>query len=99
MQYRFQFRRYRLPLRAAVRTAHGLWTEREGVIVRLEDEAGIVGFGEAAVIPWFGTETADEAEAACRELGEKVDDARLDAVPVRLRCLRNALAAARERKA
>jgi O-succinylbenzoate synthase len=95
VQYRFQFHRYRLPFRATVRTAHGAWSEREGVIVRLEDEHGAIGFGEAAVIPWFGTETADEAEAACRELGATVDDARLDAVPVRLRCLKNALAAAR----
>ncbi len=96
MNYRFQFRRYRLPFRAAVRTAHGVWAEREGVIVRLEphDSKG-AGFGEAAVIPWFGTETVDEVEAACRELGEKVDDARLDAVPARLCCLRNALASAR----
>ncbi|HEX2851931.1 MAG TPA: o-succinylbenzoate synthase [Opitutaceae bacterium] len=94
MRYLFQFRRYRLPFRAAVRTAHGIWAEREGVIVRLETEAGAVGYGEAAVIPWFGTETADEAEAACRELGNKVDDERLTSVPERLVCLRNALAAA-----
>ena len=103
MNYLFQFRRYRLALRAPVRTAHGVWTERVGVIVRLEDEArstgsgqaGAVGYGEAAVIPEFGTETVDEVEAACRELGAKVDDARLNAVPLRLGCLRNALASAR----
>src|SRR4051812_4700468 len=65
----FQFRRYRLPLRAPVRTAHGVWMERDGVLVRLENEAGAVGYGEAAVIPWFGTETADEAAEACRALG------------------------------
>jgi O-succinylbenzoate synthase len=102
VNYRFQFRRYRLPLRVAVRTAHGVWAEREGIVVRLEGHSSpgagqgrLVGFGEAAVIPWFGTETADEAEAACQELGEKVDAARLASVPVRLRCLRNALASAR----
>ena len=95
MKYRFQFRRYRLPFRAVVRTAHGAWTEREGVMVRLEDEGGRAGFGEAAVMPWFGTETADAAEAACREIGEWVDGARLESVPVGLRCLRNAITAAR----
>lgn len=95
MSYRFSFRRYRLPLRAAVRTAHGGWTVRDGVIARLEHEAGGVGYGEAAVIPWFGTETADEVDAACRELGEKVDEERLASVPVRLGCLRNALTSAR----
>ena len=94
VSYLFQFRRYRLPLRAPVRTAHGVWTEREGVIVRVENEARAVGHGEAAVIPWFGTETADEAEAACRELGGKIDAGRIAAVPAKLGCLRNALAAA-----
>ncbi len=103
MEYRFQFRRYRLALRTPVRTAHGQWTEREGVIVRLESDAratgsgqvGAVGYGEAAAIPWFGTETVDDAEAACRELGEKVDDNRLAHVPDRLACLRHAIATAR----
>lgn len=95
MQYQFQFRRYRLPLKVPVRTAHGPWAVRDGVVVRLASEAGIAGYGEAAVIPWFGTETADEVEAACRELGAQVDSGRLDAVPARLGCLRNAIASAR----
>ncbi|MEO7414331.1 MAG: o-succinylbenzoate synthase [Opitutaceae bacterium] len=95
MRYLFQFRRYHLPFRTIVRTAHGPWGEREGIIVRLQNESGGVGFGEAAVIPWFGTETAEEAEAACRELGGKVDDERLATVPTGLVCLRNALAASR----
>ncbi len=34
MKVRFQFRRYRLPFRAPVRTAHGTWAEREGLVVR-----------------------------------------------------------------
>ena len=95
MTHRFQFRRYKLPFRLPVRTAHGVWVEREGVLVRLEDEAGRVTYGEAAPIPDFGTETVDEVEAACRELGQIVDDARLDTVAANLGCLRNALAAAR----
>ncbi len=101
MSLLFQFRRYRLPLRAPVRTAHGVWTERDGVIVRLQNEAGGAGCGEAAVIPWFGTETADEVEEACRTLGGGpnggyVEVEHLDETPRRLACLRNALAAARD---
>ncbi|HXA14380.1 MAG TPA: o-succinylbenzoate synthase, partial [Opitutaceae bacterium] len=90
----FNFRRYRLPLRTVVRTAHGVLAEREGVLVRLEDENGAVGYGEAAVLPWFGTETADEVEAACATLGPRVTAAELAAVPARLKCLRFALQAA-----
>jgi o-succinylbenzoate synthase len=78
-----------------VRTAHQVWSERDGVLLRLEDEAGGVGFGECAPIPEFGTETADEAEAICRELGAQVDERRLDAIPTRLGCLRQAVTSAR----
>lgn len=104
MRFRFQFRRYRLPFRAVVRTAHGPWAEREGVVVRLDAEEGRpagdrgprVGWGEAAPIPWFGTETVDEVLEGCRSLGEWIDaepDQVLARVPVRLGCLRSALAA------
>jgi O-succinylbenzoate synthase len=84
-----------LPFRAVVRTAHGPWGEREGLIVRLEDETGAIGFGEAAPIPSFGTETVDEDEAGCRAIGEWTESEILAAVPERLACLRNALAAAK----
>ncbi|HWL15313.1 MAG TPA: o-succinylbenzoate synthase [Opitutus sp.] len=96
MSLLFAYRRYRLPLRVAVRTSHGVWREREGVILRLQDERGRVGFGEAAPIPWFGTESPDEIEGACRGLGERVDLAALAAVPGQLGCLRHALAAAQD---
>lgn len=99
MTCRFEFRRYRLPFRLPVRTSHGVWTEREGVIVRLQEmtdgATGATGWGEAAPIPEFGTESVDEIAAACREIGERCDEARLESVPSRLGCLRHALAAAR----
>ena len=89
MTWRFSHKTYQLPLRAPLRTAHGPWAEREGIIVRLEDEAGRVGFGEIAPIPWFGTETMAEAEEICRKFGATVSDELLDAVPaaVRLRAV------------
>ncbi len=95
MVYRFSHKTYRLPLRTALRTAHGLWTEREGLIVRLEDETGQVGFGEIAPIPSFGTETLAEARELCGKFGDKVADAVLDGVAERFGCVRFAIAAAR----
>lgn len=93
MKYRLQYRRYGLPLRAPLRTAHGVVAEREGLLVRLEDAGGnVVGWGEAATLPWFGTETADEAEAAIRELGEYVTVEQVGRLPARLGCLRHAFA-------
>lgn len=95
MSFRLQFRRYRLPFRFPVRTAQQVWTQRDGLLVRLEDQSGRVGFGECAPIPEFGTETVDEAETVCRGLGAQVDERRLDAIPMRLACLRQAVTGAR----
>jgi O-succinylbenzoate synthase len=97
--YRFEHRVYRLPLRVPLRTAHGPWAEREGIVVRLEDDAGVVGFGEIAPIPWFGTESLAEAVEICRRFGDRVSTETLDAVSVRLGAVRFALAAARMRQA
>lgn len=95
MRVRFQYRRYRLAFHAAVRTAHGVWSEREGLLVKISDEEGRSGWGEAACLPWFGTETTAEAEAAGAKFREWIEDAELGEVPERLVCLRNAIAAAR----
>jgi O-succinylbenzoate synthase len=95
MNVRFAFRRYRLPLRHPVRTAHGVWSEREGIYVRLENEAGEGGLGEASPIAWFGTETIEEIADACAKVDEWGDDSRLYELPRKLACLHNAIAAAR----
>ncbi|WP_438482325.1 o-succinylbenzoate synthase [Oleiharenicola lentus] len=95
MIYRFVYKKYRRSFGAPLRTVHGPWREREGIIVRLERENGRVGFGEIAPIPWFGTETLAEGEERCRGFGDKVSDEVLDAVPERMGCVRFALAQAR----
>ena len=95
MGLHFQFRRYRLPLRMPVRTAHETWTEREGLVLKLEAGRGGAGFGEVAPIPAFGTETIGAAEAVCRSLGEWPTEAALAAVPASLGCVRQALATAK----
>lgn len=99
MVYLLSHKPYRLPLRAPLRTAHGAWTEREGLLVRLEDPAGRVGYGEIAPLPWFGTETLAEAGEICRKFGATVTDELLDAVPSRFGCVRFALAQARAQPA
>jgi len=96
MVFRFSYRRYAAEFCTPIRTAHGLWAEREGVLVKLADEAGSVGYGEAAPIPWFGTETAEEVETVCRDFGEWVTEEQIHGLPPRLGCFRGALQAARE---
>jgi O-succinylbenzoate synthase len=67
---------------------------REGLIVRLEDETGAVGYGEAAPIPGFSSETVEADAAALGGWSGQVDETRFAAVPANLGCLKNALAAA-----
>jgi O-succinylbenzoate synthase len=98
VNYRLQSRRYRLPFRVPVRTAHGVWSEREGVLIRLENDDGVTGYGEAAPIAAFGSESVEEIVAICTRWGEYVNAAQLAEVPARFGCLRNALAAAQAPK-
>ena len=94
MAHRLEFRRYSLPFRGAVRTAHGPWPCREGILLRVEDEAGRAGYGEAAPIPRFGTETIAEDEAVLAGFGGAVDCGTLDRIEERLGCLRFAMGCA-----
>jgi len=67
-QLSFEFRMYRRPFRQTIKTRHGLWKYREGIVLRLSDETGHVGFGEVAPLPWFGTETQAQALTFCQRL-------------------------------
>ncbi len=86
MTYQLTHRRYALPFKKPVRTAHGLWTERQGVIVRIEAESGAIGYGEVAPIPSFGTETLAEAEAALAALGDRIEPEWISRISPRLSC-------------
>ena len=94
MTYQLTHRRYTLPFKKPVRTAHGLWTERQGVIVRIEAESGAIGYGEVAPIPSFGTETLAEAEAALAALGDRIEPEWISRISPRLSCTRHGLSEA-----
>jgi o-succinylbenzoate synthase len=94
MEFRLAFRRYRLPFRAPVRTAHGTWPEREGLYIRVERPDGTTGFGEASPLPRSGSETVQADEAFCRSLGERIDGGVLGRVPAALCSLTGALRSA-----
>jgi o-succinylbenzoate synthase len=57
-------RPFGLPLARPLATAHGRIGTRRGWLVRLEDEAGRVGLGEATPLPDFGTEDLAACESA-----------------------------------
>lgn len=84
MGYRFEFRTYCRPFRQPLQTRHGVWSERRGIIVRLVDEAGRVGWGEIAPLAWFGSERLEEALAWCQGVPQVISEEMLWAVPERL---------------
>ncbi len=81
----FEFRWYRRPFRQPLRTRYGLWSIREGILVRLTDaETGGQGYGEIAPIPWLGSETVEEALAFCQQLPPELSEAEIEKIPATL---------------
>jgi len=64
----FEFRPYRRPFNRPLKTSHGIWRYREGIVLKLTDANGHCGFGEVAPLPWFGSETQDQALMFCQRL-------------------------------
>ncbi len=54
--------RYRLPLAAPLRLAGQVIHERAGVLVRIDSDSDVSGWGDAAPLPGFSRETVEEAE-------------------------------------
>jgi O-succinylbenzoate synthase len=72
-------------------TAHGVWREREGVIIQLTDETGRSALGEIAPLPAWGSETLEEALALCASVPPVVDDVYIHTIPSTRPCCRFAL--------
>ncbi|MBC2605715.1 o-succinylbenzoate synthase [Pelagicoccus albus] len=70
---RFQYKAYRRSFAGDFSNARESFAKREGAIVRLEDKDGRVGFGEAAPIPSFGSESFASLIAAAVAIEERVD--------------------------
>ncbi|HEY9751721.1 MAG TPA: o-succinylbenzoate synthase [Coleofasciculaceae cyanobacterium] len=63
----FEFYSYCRPFCSPLRTRYGSWYWREGIILRLTDRQGRQSFGEIAPIPWFGSETLEQAITWCQQ--------------------------------
>jgi O-succinylbenzoate synthase len=79
--YRFEFRPYQRRFVRTLTTNHGTWDIREGIILRLTDESGRVGWGEIAPISWFGSETLEQALDFCRQLPREITDGIIFSIP------------------
>jgi o-succinylbenzoate synthase len=76
---RLELRPFRLRLRQPLRTAGATYQERWGVEVRVVDDAGQVGRGEATPLPAFGTETLEACQRALEEAGSALGGAKAPA--------------------
>ncbi|MGJ5628222.1 o-succinylbenzoate synthase [Nostoc sp. CALU 1950] len=81
MRYQFKFRPYQRKFLRSLTTNHGKWDIREGIILRLTDESGKVGWGEIAPISWFGSETLEQALDFCRQLPREITDEIIFSIP------------------
>jgi len=96
MTLALEFRAYRTAFVQPLQTAHGFWAEREGVIVRLTHESGRTALGEIAPLPWFGTESLEQALVLCESLGSSLDAGTIAGIPDALPCCRFAFGSALE---
>ena len=92
MQYNFSFHPYKRNFCQPVKTSHGVWKVREGIIIRLRDNYNNIGFGEIAPLSWFGSESMARALAFCQGLKGKFSE--VEAIPSELPCCRFAFESA-----
>ncbi len=93
--YSLDIQGYRRRLNRPVPTAAGLWTHRSGIVVRLRDPDGRVGYGEVAPMDRAGCESIRQARARLKACEGVISDEAIDELSRDLPCCRFALASAR----
>lgn len=84
MLYQFEFHPYSRKFSIPLQTSHGTWDVREGIILRLQDESGKVGWGEIAPLDWFGSESFQQALDFCDKLPKEISSETIFAIPDKL---------------
>lgn len=77
----FEFRPYHRSFRQPLQTYHGAWRVRSGIILRLVDDRGQVGFGEIAPLEWFGSESFEQALEFCQRLPTQITPEIISSIP------------------
>ncbi|MEB3122077.1 MAG: o-succinylbenzoate synthase [Snowella sp.] len=80
MKYQFKFFPYQRKFKIPLETHHGRWSVREGIILQLINEEHI-GWGEIAPLPWFGSETLEQAFNFCQSIGSCFNEELIDEIP------------------
>ena len=80
-KYKFTYSTYQRPFRQPLKTSYGAWKIREGIIIQLTDNLGRSQQGEIAPIPWFGSESIEQAISWCQQIGENITTAQIHQIP------------------
>lgn len=94
MLLNFSYRPYSRDFKAAIRTVHGIWQKRQGILICISQNAKVRGFGEIAPLPWFGSETMAGANDYCASIPVVVSSEALRTVPPGLPACEYAIATA-----
>ncbi len=79
--YKFTYSIYQRQFRQPLKTSHGVWAIRQGIIIQLTDRLGISHQGEIAPIPWFGSESIEQAILWCQQIGDNITTAQVYGIP------------------
>lgn len=77
----FEFRPYQRHFHPPLKTHYGAWRDRSGIILKLTSGNGLVSYGEIAPLPWFGSETLEQAITWCQQLPATLDQTAIFAIP------------------
>ena len=74
MNYQFKFFPYQRKFKIPLETRYGPWSVREGIILQLINHEQQIGWGEIAPLPWFGSETLEQALHFCQSIGSNLHE-------------------------
>lgn len=92
---KFKFEPYQHNFKQPLRTSHGIWQLREGIIITLSDKLRTAQ-GEIAPLSWFGSETLAEALDFCQQFPENISPEEIATIPENLPCCQFAFQSALE---
>ena len=81
MNYQFKFFPYQRKFKIPLETRYGSWSVREGIILKLIKNEQQIGWGEIAPLPWFGSETLEQALDFCQSIGSRLTKELIDEIP------------------
>lgn len=94
--YSLSLQPYDYPFRRPLKTHHGLWKRRQGILIKLSDGQQRQGWGEIAPLPDFGSESLEAAHEFCQRFEGHLDDGDIFSIGDRYPACQFALESARE---